>query len=289
MTTLCAKANAKLNLTLDVLGLRDDGYHDLCMVMQEISLGDEIALTIGTGKEWEVRGDCASIPLDKSNLACRAASAFFSESGIDCGGLSIEIVKRTPVCAGMGGGSADGAAVLRLLQEYYNAPISETALYRLAEETGSDVPFALFGGTALAREKGQVLTRVPALPPCLIVLCKPCFPISTPALFRAVDRTEITRRPDTEEMIRALQASDLKRIGSLLCNVFEPIVEAEHPELSHIRSVLISQGALGASMTGSGPTMFALFDDRSRAEEAARILHRTYPETFLTEPVYHKD
>lgn len=278
-------AHAKLNLTLDVVGRRPDGYHDLRMVMQEISLGDTVCLTLGTGKPWAVRSRSGEIPCDETNLAVKAAGLFFRETGLDSGGLTVTIEKRTPVCAGMGGGSADGAAVLRLLWEHYERPVSEAVLYRLGEETGSDVPFALFGGTALAEEKGQILHRLPSMPRCHIVLCKPPFPISTPALFRAIDRETISGRPDTAAMLAALELGDLAAVSRCLGNVFEPVVERDHSVLRDIRETLISYGALGASMTGSGPTMFGLFREETAARRAFAALKRRYADTFLTNPV----
>ena len=285
MIELQSKANAKLNLTLDVIGTRPDGYHDLCMVMQEISLGDDVTLQLETGEPWRVISESSEIPCDDSNLAVKAARLFFEASGIDCGGLTATIRKRTPVCAGMGGGSADGAAVLRMLDAHYRHPLRHEALYAVAEATGSDVPFALFGGTALAEEKGQILTRLAPMPPCFIVLCKPSFSISTPALFRAIDGETISARPQTARMLRALEEGDLRRIASLLCNVFEPVVAKVHTEIGMIRRTMLEQGALGASMTGSGPTVFGIFEDQSLAESAFSALKPLYPDTFITAPV----
>jgi 4-diphosphocytidyl-2-C-methyl-D-erythritol kinase len=278
-------AHAKLNLTLDVVGRRPDGYHDLEMVMQEISLGDQVTLTLGTGQPWQMLSDSGQIPCDDSNLAIKAARLFFAETNLDCGGLTVSIQKRTPVCAGMGGGSADGAAVLRLLDDYYDHPLSQETLYRLAENVGSDVPFALFGGTALAREKGQVLSRLPKLPDCTIVLCKPPFPVSTPALFRAIDQAEIQERPDLPAMLQSLDAGDLPGVARQLSNVFAPLVYRDHPELQKIEDTLRSHGALGACMTGSGPTMFGIFDNSDRAETAYQALKPQYSDTFLVHPV----
>lgn len=285
MTELRMTAHAKLNLTLDVLGKRPDGYHDLRMVMQEISLGDEITLKLGTGMPWAVTCGVRDIPCDESNLAVKAARLFFRRTGIDCDGLSVDIEKRTPVCAGMGGGSADGAAVLRLLYEHYGHPISEAELYQIAEQTGSDVPFALFGGTALAEEKGQVLMRLPNMAKCSIVLCKPPFPVSTPELFRTIDAERIAVRPDTDAMKAALEAGCVSEIAKYLYNVFEPVVVRQHPEVKEIREVLLRHGALGACMTGSGPTMFGIFADQAAAEAAYSELSCRHTDTFLTEPV----
>ena len=285
MITLKTCAHAKLNLTLDVLGIRPDGYHDLEMVMQEIALGDEVTLHLETGEPWRCLSDSGEIPCDESNLAIKAAKLFFDAAGIDPQGLTVEIQKKTPVCAGMGGGSADGAAVLRLLYEYYQKPFEQATLYQLAEKVGSDVPFALFGGTALAREKGQVLSAISPMPACHIVICKPPFPISTPQLFRAIDSCEIKKRPDTEAMVAALAAGDIKAVAEFLYNVFEPVVAAEHPEILEIKAEMLSQGAFGACMTGSGPTVFGIFFDANEAEKCAAHLKMQYSDTYLTKPV----
>lgn len=285
MITLKATAHAKLNLTLDVLGKRPDGYHDLCMIMQEIALGDEVMLTLDTGEAWRVTSESGEIPCDERNLAVKAAKLFLEAADIRIDGLTVNIHKRIPVMAGMGGGSADGAAVLRMLQAHFGSPLPEKKLYHLAEETGSDVPFALFGGTALAEEKGQVLRRLPAMPECEIVLCKPLFPVSTPALFRAVDQEVITARPHTAELVAALESGSLSGVAAALGNVFSPIIFREHPEMEEIQKCLLEHGALGAAMTGSGPTMFGLFSERSAAEAAYSGLKDRYPDTFLTKPV----
>lgn len=285
MTVLTAKANAKLNLTLDVVGKRPDGYHDLEMVMQEITLGDDIILTLGTGEPWAVVSESGAVPCDDSNLAVKAARLFFNETGLEPNGLTVEIRKNTPVCAGMGGGSADGAAVLKLLYQHYQKPISEQRLYELAEQVGSDVPFALFGGTALAEEKGQILSRLSSMPRCYLLLCKPSFPISTPELFRAIDNEIVNDRPDTKAMIRCIENGDLNGIAARLSNVFTSVVAKDHPEIREIIKIMVQRGALNASMTGSGPTVFGIFEDVEKAKAAFDLLVTVYPETYLAEPV----
>lgn len=285
MIVLKKEAHAKLNLTLDVVGKRPDGYHDLSMVMQEISLGDQLMVSLDTGEPWRVLSDSGEIPCDESNLAVKAAKLFFEATGIETNGMTIEIHKRTPVCAGMGGGSADGAGVLYLLQKHYGAPLDEKNLYAIAEKTGSDVPFALFGGTALAEEKGQILTRLPAMPSCEILLCKPPFPVSTPALFRAIDECEIVTRPDNEKMRQALEEKNLHQISACLYNVFEPVIADAHPEIQEIRETMLREGALGACMTGSGPTVFGIFENRADAQRCYERLKTVYSDTYLTNPV----
>jgi len=285
MIELRTTAHAKLNLTLDVVGKRSDGFHDLRMVMQEIDLGDDVTLWLETGRAWSVETDSGEIPCDENNLAVKAARLFLEASKIDCGGLTVSIQKRIPVCAGMGGGSADGAAVLRLLYEHYQKPFPEETLYRIAEQVGSDVPFALYGGTALAEEKGQILSRLSPMPECVILLCKPAFPISTPELFRAIDLERVSVRPETEKMCTALQNRDLRAVAALLCNVFEPVVLRDHPEIQEIENTMLTCGALNACMTGSGPTVFGLFEREREAEMCLEILSCSYKDTFLTHPV----
>ena len=241
-------------------------------------------MTLGTGKAWSVISQSGEIPCDDSNLSIKAARLFFAETGIDPDGLTVEIKKVTPVCAGMGGGSADGAAVLRLLYEHYEEPMEEGRLYQLAEQVGSDVPFALFGGTALAEEKGQILRRISPIPDCEIVLCKPSFPISTPALFRAIDGEEIKQRPDTAGMLDALTGS-ISAVAEKLYNVFEPVVSREHPEIVEIKALMLQNGALNACMTGSGPTVFGIFTDIKQAESCYQVLKQQYSDTYLTKPV----
>ena len=180
MNTLWEPAYAKLNLTLDVLGKRPDGYHELVSVMQTVSLCDDVGVLTQTGAPWELRCAAAGVPLDRHNLAWRAAEAFFDEAGLDPNGLTIRINKRIPMQAGLAGGSADAAAVLRALNRRYDGALSDETLLRLAETLGSDVPFCVRGGTALARGRGERLERLPDTPELWFVLCKPETACSTP-------------------------------------------------------------------------------------------------------------
>ena len=285
MTVLHTVAHAKLNLTLDVLGTRPDGYHDLRSVMQEIDLEDEITLTLDTAQPWQMICGAGDVPCDDTNLCIKAAQLFFRETGLEPNGLTVSVEKRIPVQAGMGGGSADGAAVLRLLWKHYRHPFSIDRLYALGEMVGSDVPFCLHGAAALAEEKGQVLSDVPSLRGCCIVVCKPDFPISTPALFRAIDREPLGVHPDSDAMIAALRDGDWKRAAALLGNVFEPIVAREHPEVDEIRRAMLHSGAENAAMTGSGPTVFGLFADETQAKACLRSLSRQHRQVYLCHPV----
>ncbi len=285
MTIVTEKAPAKLNLTLDVLSKRPDGYHDLQSVMQTVSLCDEITLQIGTGKPWEVRCDTEGVPCDSRNLVWKAAEVFFEALGENPAGLDIHILKRIPSQAGMGGGSADAAAVFRALNRHYGEPYAPLELAELGARVGSDVPFCVIGGTVMCEGRGERMRPLDAMPGCQIVIIKPDFPVSTPALFRAIDSEEISIRPDNASMEQAIAAGDLKRISGLMCNVFEPVVSKDHPEIRRFRSIAMACGALGCQMTGSGSACFALLDSREKAEKLADVLKAEFSSVFLAEPV----
>lgn len=279
-------ARAKLNLTLDVLGKRPDGYHDLKMVMQSVALADTLTVETGTGEGLEVRTDLSFLPNNEKNLAAAAALAFQTVTGRDLGGVAIAIEKRIPVCAGMGGGSSDAAAVLRSLERMLGTGQDLAALAGIGERVGSDVPYCVLGGTALAEGRGEVLTPLSDLPHCHVVICKPAFSISTPELFRAVDGVRLRCRPDTDGVLAALEAGDLGGVARRMYNVFEDVLPSrQRTEVAAIRSALVQHGALGANMSGTGPTVFGLFDDADRARSAWEELRQTYRDVFLTETV----
>lgn len=276
-------APAKVNLSLDIIRRREDGYHELRMVMHSVGLWDVLTLERSGGTGVRVRTGVSFLPEDEGNLAAAAALCFSQATGLEVEGLSIGIDKRIPVCAGMAGGSSDAAAVLRALNARLDRPLDTGELARLGAQIGSDVPYCVLGGTALAEGRGEVLTPLPALPPCWFVLCKPGFPISTPELFRRVRCEKIRRRPDIKGQIEALERGDLVGVARRMYNVFEDVLPLRQGrQIQAIQAVLISHGALGAVMSGSGPTVFGVFDRRERAESACADLKRSYPQVFLT-------
>ena len=284
MKTLTLSAPAKINLTLDILRKRPDGYHDLRMVMQAVSLCDTV--TVAAGGAFAVRSDGAELPAGEGNLAYRAAREFFRQAGVRIDGPEILLQKRIPLCAGLAGGSADAAAVLRALRALCAPGLTLGELERIGEAVGSDVPFCVRGGTALAEGRGERLRSLPSLPPCFLVLCKPDFDLPTPALFGRVRVEKIRRRPDTAGMENALCRGDLAGAASLLCNVFEEfLTPQESGEIRAIGGVLRDRGALGAAMTGSGPTVFGIFSGQEDARRAAADLGVRYRQTFLAQPV----
>lgn len=277
-------ARAKLNLTLDILRRREDGYHDLQMVMQSIDLTDRLTVTPAVG-EGRMDTNLGYLPSDGRNLAQMAAAAFRKATGTDLQ-VDISIEKQIPVCAGMAGGSADAAAVLRAMNELTGIRLSPERLAEIGQAVGSDVPYCVMGGTALAEGRGEILTPLPSLPQCHVVVCKPPFAISTPQLFSRVDVRKIVRRPDTDGLLAALEAGDLAGVARRIYNVFEDVLEPRRRvEIESIKSALIDCGALGAAMTGSGPTVFGLFADRSAAEDAKARLCGLYRDVFLCKTV----
>lgn len=285
MQTITEKAYAKLNLTLDVLGKRPDGYHDLKSVMQTVSLHDVIQISIGTGTTWRLICQAEGIPCDGRNLAWKAATLYLDTIGEHVDGLEIHIEKHIPSGAGMGGGSADAAAVLRALNRFYGNRLSLTELADLGAKIGSDVPFCVVGGTVMCEGRGEILTELQNMPKCIIVGCKPEFSVSTPELYKKIDSVTVSLHPDNDAMERAIAHQDLTGILRNIYNVFDPVVSEMHGEIDHIKEVCRKWGALAVQMTGSGSVVFAVMPDPEQAEKAMEELKTTYDQVFLTEPV----
>ena len=284
--TITEQAPAKVNLTLDILGKRPDGYHDLKMVMQTVSLYDTVTVTETAGESVSVSVDRGDLPAGPDNIAWKAADVFFRRTGLPRRGLAIALHKRIPAQAGMAGGSADGAAVLRVLRRLYAPELPQAELEDMAAAVGSDVPFCVRGGTVLAEGRGERLQDLPPMPACWLALCKPAFGLSTPALFGRVRTAELKRRPDHGAMEQALRTGELTAVARQLANVFEEVLTAEEArEIRAIQEMLLSRGALGAVMTGSGPTVFGLFAEQTRAEGAAAALRRPDRQVFVARPV----
>lgn len=274
-------ASAKLNLSLDVLRRTPDGYHDLRMVMQSVEFGDDLEIELTKDGSFSIEPGQRYLPADDRNLAVRAAKAFLRDTGL---GASIRTVKRTPVCAGMGGGSSDAAAVLRALNVLTGAGKTPEELCALGGEIGSDVPFCILGGTMLAEGRGQILTPLPSLPDCAIVICKPSFAISTPELFSRIDRRRSRLHPDTNGLTDALGAGDLPGAARRMYNVFEDVLDRRQGDILSIKSRLLDLGAIGAAMTGTGSAVFGVFDDETAAQTAHETLSAHYRECWLTRP-----
>ena len=278
------EAPAKVNLTLDILGKRNDGYHEMRMVMQTISLCDTVTVEETAGG-FALEADGDFIPAGKKTLEQRSAEHFFAAAALPMPGLRVRLTKRTPAYAGLGGGSADVAALLRILREKYAPDMPTAELERIGLLVGSDMPFCVRGGTALAEGRGEVLTALPALPDCVFVLCKPDFGIPTGNLFALVDGGELQKRPDTDGMMAALERGDLDGVAARLGNVFEEVLPEEFHEVFAIKARLMELGALNAAMSGSGPTVFGIFRTLGTAEAAAEALRERYEQTYVALPV----
>lgn len=282
-------AHAKINLSLDIVSKRKDGYHDIISVMQTVGLSDEISVECseetGDGHHSCVKvfTDLSFLPKDERNTAHKAALAFFDYAGIKGYSAIINIKKNIPVCAGLGGGSADGACVLRMLDKMFKTKIERGSLEALANTIGSDMPFCINGGTKLAKGRGEQLTDIQSIPHCHVVICKPPFSFSTPELFKHIRCEKIRARPDTDGLIGALEKGDLSALARRMFNVFEDVIPRGKSDIENIKSTMLDYGAIGSVMTGSGPSVFGLFENRGNAKNAYSRLKETYPESYLTE------
>lgn len=284
MDQIIVKTHAKINLTLDVVGKREDGYHDLCMVMQSVSLHDRVMLKKTKEEGISLSTNLPYLPINRNNIAYKAAELFFSATGIPSQGLSIHMEKHIPVAAGLAGGSSNGAGVLFGLNRLFDAALSPQELRQLGLKLGADVPFSLLGGTALAEGVGEILTPLAPMPNCHLLLVKPRCSVSTPKVFGKLNLKEVHYHPDTSGMLQGLESKDLSEIAHRMYNVLETVTGKDYPEIGRIEEKMLSYGALGSIMSGSGPTVFGVFQQKSQAESAFRHFRRRYRDTFLCTP-----
>ncbi len=281
MSGVTVKARAKLNLSLDVLGRRPDGFHDLCMVMQSCTLADDVYVESAAPGDYLAQTNRSYIPTGDKNVAVKAARAYYAALGRE-GGAHMRITKRIPVCAGLGGGSSDAAAVLLALNELHGGALDSAALQAAALAAGSDVPFCLMGGTALAEGRGELLTPLPKLPETDTVICMPYFSCSTPELFGRIDSRRSRCHPDTAGLIAALEAGDVRGVAQRMYNVFEDALGKRAANtVQEIKLQLLDNGALGAAMSGSGSAVFGLFPDAESAAKAYEAVRPLCREVFL--------
>ena len=287
LQTHTAYAYAKINLSLDILGILPNGYHEVRMIMQSLQLHDTIILKLNSIPGITMTCSDAALPVDERNLAYRAVVLFCDTYGIT-DGISLHLDKKIPVAAGLAGGSSDAAAVLRGLNEMYGYPATADDLAALGVKLGADVPYCLMLGTVLSEGIGERLTRLPSAPDCHCLLVKPAAGASTKQIYTDYDslaQTTEIKHPDTDALLSALSAGDYDTLVSGLCNVLEPVTMGLVPEIAVIKNTLQALGADGVLMSGSGPTVFALFSDQEKAKRAeAHFLQTEYaPGTFLTD------
>ncbi|SHJ58291.1 4-(cytidine 5'-diphospho)-2-C-methyl-D-erythritol kinase [Paramaledivibacter caminithermalis] len=273
------KAPAKINLSLDVLNKRDDGYHNVEMVMQQITIYDEIFL-----KKIE-RGivlttNCSFLPTDVSNIAYKAADYMLNKYGIN-GGVYIDIKKNIPVAAGLAGGSSDAAGVIKGINSLFDLNLSIEEMMELGTPIGADVPFCILGDGAFAEGIGEKLTRIRGLRRGWIVLSKPNICISTAEAYANLDLRDIKDIPNTKALLNALERDNLYDIANNLCNVFERGIFRRYPIVKSIKEKMLEYGAIGSLMSGSGPSVYGIFKDYSKAKSAYEKLKLIYNQTFL--------
>ncbi len=275
-----AKSYAKINLTLDVTGKRDDGYHELESIMQTVNLFD-LVLVDRVQSGIEIRANLKFLPTNEKNICYKAAKVFFEHTGIK-GGAKILIQKNIPVAAGLAGGSGNGAAVLVALNALYNTNLTDAELLMLASKLGADVPYCMIGGTMLCTGIGEILTPVAPLKKHIILLAKPPIGASTAEIFKYIDSVDISDRPDMEAMIENIEKDDLSGICRNLCNVMEEATIKLNPVIRGIKEKMMLNGAIGSLMSGSGSTVFGLFDNYELAKKSHDSFSRLYRDVFLT-------
>ena len=289
------KAYAKINLGLDVVRKRADGYHDVKMIMQTIDVFDTLDINFGIensenavdlgglGKISVVCGD-ENVPCDETNLVCKSAKAFLEYTGKKAD-ISVKIEKNIPVGAGLAGGSTDAAAVLRALNVLLKTDLSDTELMKIAKNIGADVPFCVVGNTYLAEGIGEILTPVKSNIKFDILLVKPPFSVSTPSVYKSLVLDENTTHPDIDKIKNALEDGNVSVIYENLGNTLEDVTLKMYGEVGKIKGNLKNLGASAVLMSGSGPSVFAIFDDRQKLDGAYKIMKEKYKQTYLTSTI----
>lgn len=284
MNRIQMKALAKVNLGLDVIRRREDGYHEVKMIMQTVRLYDRIILE-KTQQGISMETNLSFLPVNEQNIAYRAAKMLMDEFHIQSG-LHIKIDKHIPVAAGMAGGSTDGAAVLYGVNKIFELGLTKRQLMERGVKLGADVPYCIMRGTVLSEGIGEILTPVSSLPDCHILIAKPPVSVSTKHVYENLKLDKIEKHPDIDGMVEALRMEDLHGVTQRMENVLETVTIPEHPEIQQIKELMIKEGALNALMSGSGPTVFGIFDDREKGMRARDLLRKSSlaRQTYLVRP-----
>lgn len=267
--TVTLKALAKINLGLDVLGRRDNSYHDVRMVMQTIYLYDNVTLTKTQERGIQLETNLFYLPVDENNIAYKAARMLMDEFEIQ-EGVHIVLDKRIPVAAGMAGGSSNAAAVLVGMNRLFSLGLTQEQLMERGVSLGADVPYCVMRGTVLAEGIGEILSPLPPLPKCYILIAKPGISVSTKVVYEKLDAQPITEHPDIDAILEGLEQQDIQKIASSMGNVLERVTIEDYPIIETIKCAMKEAGALNAMMSGSGPTVFGIFTDKKMAREAQR-------------------
>ena len=279
------QAFAKINLGLDVLGKREDGYHEVRMIMQTIRMYDQLDMRKSVEPGIHLTTNKKYIPVDENNLVWRAAKLMMDTCGI-MEGVSIHLHKVIPVAAGMAGGSSDAAATLVGMNRLFHCGLSKEKLMELGVQIGADVPYCVLRGTALAEGIGEKLTVLPPMPDCWILIGKPGISVSTKYVYTTLDLNTDTVHPDIDGMKKALEDGNLYGITERMGNVLQDVTIPAYPEVERIKEQMKTLGAVNAMMSGSGPTVFGIFDNEEKAQEACQKLRESgsCQQVFLTVP-----
>lgn len=267
MDKLQLKALGKINLGLDVLGRRDNGYHDVRMVMQTLYLYDNVTLEKKSTPGIEIESNLYYLPKDENNIAYKAAKLLIDEFDIQ-EGITIKLDKHIPVAAGMAGGSANAAAVLFGMNQMFELGLNQKQLMERGVNLGADVPYCIMRGTVLAEGIGEELSPLPPMPKCYVLIAKPSISVSTKVVYEKLDSREIIAHPDIDGIIKGLEKGNLHKIASSMGNVLEAVTIEDYPEIAEIKKCMLENGALGAMMSGSGPTVFGIFEDKKTIKTA---------------------
>lgn len=277
------KAYAKVNISLDIVGKREDGYHLLEMIMQSIDLYDEIVIE-KQKKEITIKCNKPYVPTDERNLAYKAAQLFIEKYNIDSG-VNINIKKNIPVCAGLAGGSTDAATVLKIMNSLFNINASDEELMILGLKLGADVPYCIKGGTALCKGIGEEVTALKGFKDKVIVLVKPPFGVSTNSVYQEFNIEKARNHPNTNLIIDAINNDNLKIVCDNMKNLLENVTLRKHKILINIKEDMRHNGAMGTMMSGSGPTVFAFFDDMLKAQRCFEKMKEKYSDVFITRTI----
>ena len=292
MNQMRLKALAKINLGLDVLRRKEDGYHDVKMIMQTINLHDSIYMKKIEEKEIRIRTNLYYLPNNENNLAYKAAKILMDEFDLP-GGISIHLKKVIPVAAGMAGGSSDGAAVLFGMNKMYGLKLSMQELMDRGVKLGADVPYCIMRGTALAEGIGEKLTALPSMPKCHILIAKPPISVSTKFVYENLHANDLKPEdhPPVDVQLAALEEGNLEKLVAHMGNVLERVTVPEYPVINEIKQKMMDHGALGAMMSGSGPTVFGIFTSYAKAKEAYQAIERSglSKQIYLTTPYNRKE
>ena len=281
MDSIKLKSRAKINLSIDELGKRQDGYHLVEMIMQTIDLYDLIEVKERQDNKVIIKSNSDEIPLDFNNLVYKAVDLMKKTFNMDKG-LDIYIQKNIPVAAGMAGGSSNAAAILVGLNKLWNLDLTESYLKEIGLELGADIPFCISGGTALAEGIGEKLTSIDGLSKDVsILVCKPDLFVSTKEVYECIDSKEINKRPDNQFLIECLKNNQTKELAENMFNVLEEVTVNKYPVIQRIKDTMINNKALGAMMSGSGPTVFGLYENREDAIKCKSILEKEFKQVFV--------